>query len=135
LPINNSGVTPIEEITNESSKEKAFDVARSACGSFHSTELEQPDNIQATLTTLEKAKVILGNRYDNSSMPANSEVWIVQLTGKWQITGGPIASEEPSINPNLPVSTPDFLNTCEVVIDPKEWHAFSIHQFWKESTP
>ncbi len=112
------------------SEEKAYEVARIACGSFHSSEIETPHNTKAILTTFEEANKMAGSDINQPFMPADSKVWFVQLTGKWQVDGPP-----PSIDSNLPVPSPELWNTCEVIIDPDEWHAFYTHQFGKETTP
>ena len=128
-PINSSGITTEEATSKSSEEENAFYIARSACGSFHITEIESPNNIQATLVTLEKAKTLLSNNQNDFSQPVNSKVWFVQLTGKWQITGGPVASEETQNNPNAPMPTPEILNMCEVIIDANNGQAFHVNQF------
>ena len=127
------GCTSLSTTYREDVEKKAFDVARTECGSFHSREVEPPIKINAVLTTYEEAQTLLGRKL-NHSLQANSKVWVVQLTGKWESVGGPLReTTEPTTGPNLPVPTPKPRNVCDVIIDVNDWHAIYIS--YRQSIP
>jgi LysM repeat protein len=88
-------------------EEKAFYIARLSCSTWiYAGEIEMPKNIKTILTTYKEA-MNLRDEYNSTKLPADTEVWHVEIAGQW--------SQDP-LTVNL------GWNRCRVVIIAKDWH-------------
>ena len=71
-------------------------------------ETETPKNIKTILTTYKKA-MNLSDGYNSTRLPADTEVWQVEIAGRW--------SQDSLTNLGW--------NRCRVVIIAKDWHVDS----------
>jgi hypothetical protein len=102
-------------------KEKAFEVARDACGIFRKMGIEQVDNSEAVLETWGESTVY--------------KVWVVQLTGTWQLVVTPVPTIETSNTPDSSVLPSEWLIVCEVSISSKDWHVIGTKQTRTKISP
>ena len=116
-----------------STEKKAFAVARIACNSLHSMEIEPPKNISAVLISVDEANRMLGYNIIHPSLVGSSKVWLVELNGRWQLLGGPAPVIETPATPNLPAPAPELWNVCKVVIDSNNWQDIYVSEGWQNT--
>jgi len=98
------------------SREEAIQHAIEACNpGYGLAPVEQPTGFETELTTYEKAP-------EHSSNPSKAQrpVYVVKMTGKWLLVGGPPPAED---NP-----VPVYFRECTQVIDAQtgEWLSYPI---------
>jgi hypothetical protein len=102
-------------------KEKAFEVARDACGIFRKMGITQVNNSKAVLETWGESTVY--------------KVWVVQLTGTWQSIVTPVPTIETSNTPDASVPPSEWLIVCEVSISSNDWHVIGTKQTRTKISP
>jgi|SRR5688572_13781609 len=94
-------------------KEQAIQNAIQACPRIGLQPVEHPTEFKAELTTYRNASNDLSN-------PPDSEkpVWVVKMTGRWILTGGPLV-ENPSNG------EPAYWDKCTIIIDAQTGESLS----------
>ncbi len=98
-------------------KEQAIQYAIQACNPRYGLQpMEPPTETEAQFTTWGKTRE--GSHGSDPRRP----VWVVRMTGRWLLLGGPQLAP----NPSNPTPEPAYWNQCTIIIDARTGESLSI---------
>lgn len=106
------------------SRDKAIELATAECKKGHLVLVGNPATAEAALMTLGEADAAVRSAGEttNYGLPAASKVWLVQLTGSFQVIGGPQGLLGAS-----PTTSPPQTRFCKVIVEADKEHALGVH--------
>jgi hypothetical protein len=111
--------SPTSTQTPTIDSEKAIELAISGCKKPHLVLVGDPTNIQATLLSLEEADKLtkVEGETANFDEPMDTKVWLVQMNGQLQLSGGPEAVITLDKQTGTPTPPQPFIGTCIAILE------------------
>jgi hypothetical protein len=95
-------------------EQAVIQAGKAGCTVFRSHQDEEPYDISVKLLPVAEADRLVNGSDGKVSynMPDDMPVWVVQMQGKWHVTGGP----QPTRMPDEPIL---YFNHCSVMLNAK----------------